>query len=75
MTESFESKSKQIRKHLKTVGDITSWEAITIYGVTRLSAVIFRCKNDFNMNVISEWETTTDRNGRISRYVVYKLIK
>ena len=35
-----------IKWHLKTYGNITSWEAIKEYGATRLSDIIFRLKNE-----------------------------
>lgn len=33
------NKTKEVLKHLKNKGSITSWEAIQLYGATRLSAI------------------------------------
>lgn len=41
---SFETKSKQVARHLIEKGSITSWEAIKTYRATRLSAIIFDLK-------------------------------
>lgn len=38
------TQKSMILKHLKDVGNITSWEAIKEYGATRLSAIIYDFK-------------------------------
>ena len=38
------SQQKQIELHLLKRGSITSWEAIDLYGITRLSALIYNLK-------------------------------
>ena len=40
----FETKSSKVLNHLKKHRSITSWEAITLYKATRLSAIIFNLK-------------------------------
>ena len=51
--DSFENKSAKVRNHIRTVGYITSWEAIEKYSATRLSAIIFNAKkeNGGEMNI------------------------
>lgn len=39
-----ETKTGQVLNHLKQYRSITSWEAITLYKATRLSAIIFNLK-------------------------------
>jgi hypothetical protein len=40
------SKHKQIEEYLQRVGYITSWQAITLFGLTRLASVIARMRMD-----------------------------
>ena len=44
--EEVKSQSDAILWHLKTYGNITSYEAIKEYGATRLSAIIFNHRKD-----------------------------
>lgn len=62
-----------IMMHLKKRGSITSWEAIKEYNITRLSAVIFKLKNDLDMSIKSTHITDTTEGGKIKRYTVYTL--
>lgn len=38
------TQEKQVLKHLQLYNYITSWDAIRLYGITRLSAVIFNLR-------------------------------
>lgn len=73
---SYITKSKKIREHLKEKGTITTWEAITLYGATRLSAIIFDFRKDL-ITTNSPFEILTirtnnyDRNGKKSNYAKY----
>lgn len=69
------NKTKAIVLHLQEYGSITSWEAIKEYGATRLSAIIYRLRNDYNMNIINEEVNFVDRYGTSSSYVKYILVK
>ena len=40
------SQIKQVEKHLKKRKSITTWDAIQLYGITRLSALIFTLRED-----------------------------
>ena len=66
------SKVYKIANHLLEHGSITSWEAITLYRATRLSAAIFLLKKR-GYNVTSVWETSVNSEGEKSRYVRYRL--
>jgi predicted nuclease with TOPRIM domain len=66
---SFKFKTQAVKNHLLNKGNITSWEAIQKYNVTRLSAVIFELKRK-GMDIT----TTPETNGK-SRFVRYHLNK
>ena len=66
------TKAMQVRLHLRKRGSITTWDAIKLYGATRLSAIIFNLRES-GWDIESEWKTSTDRNGNTSRYTIYKL--
>lgn len=40
------SQLEQVQTHFRQFGDITSWEAIQLYRITRLSAIIFILRDD-----------------------------
>lgn len=63
----------QIKKHLIEKGAIDSWTAIELYGVTRLSAIIFELRmNGHNIDSISR--TAYDRNQELCNFTTYKYI-
>ena len=68
------TKTECIKRHLEEYGNITSWEAIQEYGVTRLSAIIFNLRKA-GINISNEWISFTDRFGNDSKYVKYILKK
>lgn len=51
---SFETKISNVKRHLLEGKTLTSWEAIQLYRVTRLSAVVFELKNRHGLNIGSE---------------------
>lgn len=67
------NKTKAIQLHLIEKGNITSWEAIKEYGATRLSAIIWTLRHNYNMNIKSEKVEFTDRFGSKSFYAKYIL--
>lgn len=67
------SQKDRVLCHLHTFGEITSWEAIKEYGITRISAVIFNLRKE-GWYIENEWVTTKNRYGDDVRYVNYKLI-
>lgn len=68
------TKTNQVKQHLLSKGFITSWMAIELYGATRLSAIIFNLRRR-GMNIISQPNSTLDRNGNVCNFVKYVLIK
>lgn len=63
------NKTQQVLNHLKEHGTITSWEAIDLYGATRLSAIIFNLRKDYKIESVNYIET--DRCGNTSTYAKY----
>ena len=69
------NKTKAILQHLQQFGSITSWEAIKEYGCTRLSAVIYRLRYDYNLDIQTESIDFIDRYGNKSDFAKYVLVK
>ena len=75
--DSFENKSAQVRNHIRTVGYITSWEAIEKYSATRLSAIIFNARKEnggeMNIGKYDAYNTRIDERGKkhTTRFAVY----
>lgn len=66
------NQTEWVLKHLKDNDSITSWEAITEYGATRLSDIIFRLR-DKGHGITAEPFTVTNRYGRKINVARYKL--
>lgn len=66
------NKTQKVIQHLKKKGSITSWQAIKLYGETRLAAVVHNLRERGYM-IDSLWMEDTDRYGNVSRYVKYVL--
>ena len=62
-------KTAKVLAHLKEKGSISIWEAIELYGATRLSAIIFNLRKRYDIESISH--EFTDRYGNTSTYVTY----
>jgi len=65
------NKTNSIQLHLIEKGSITSWEAIQLYGATRLSAIIYNLRNQRNMDIRTERVEFTDRFGSKASYAKY----
>lgn len=64
---------RAVLRHLKEYKSITSFEAFTEYGVTRLSAIIFELRKT---NIITdEWIERTNRFGENVRFKKYIYVK
>lgn len=66
------SKTQKVIEHLLKKGSITSWDAITLYGATRLSAIIFNLR-DRGYEIDTLMIEGKDRFGNESRYAKYVL--
>lgn len=65
------NKTKAVEEHLQNNGSITSWEAITNYRATRLSAIIFNLRDKYDIDTIM---METDEGIRYGKYV-YRGVK
>lgn len=67
------TKKQQVLNYLVEHKSITSWQAIEMFGATRLSAIIFQLNKD-GYNTETILTKGVDRNGNDSHYGVYWLI-
>jgi len=67
------SKHQKIKEHLESGKTITSWEAIQLYNVTRLAAIIFNLKKD-GMRIESKNHTEKNGFGDTVKYARYKCL-
>lgn len=58
--------SKALINHLKATGSITSMEAFNLYGITRISALIFSLRARYNIETVMI--DTTNRYGEHTKY-------
>lgn len=61
-----------VKKHLNKRGSITSWEAIKLYGCTRLSAVIYDLRSEW-CDIKTEHVTKKNRYGYFVTFAKYVL--
>ena len=66
------NKKQKVFEHLKKFGSITSWEAIELYGATRLSDIIFKLRKVYE--ITDTWYDGVDRYGNDIRYKRYFLV-
>lgn len=67
------TQEEAVLKHMQDYRGITSKEAFEKYGITRLSAVIFRLRKDGHL-IGNSTEVTRTRLGGIARYDRYYLV-
>lgn len=67
------TKTKMVKQHLRGGKTITSLEAINLYSATRLSAIIFRLREQGH-NIVTIPITIKDRFGNSCQYAKYKLL-
>jgi hypothetical protein len=65
------SKKKLVETHLLKKKSITSWEAIELYGATRLSAIIFILRDKWD--IVTNTITAKDRFGNDITFAKYVL--
>jgi superfamily II helicase len=68
------SQLEAVKLHLEEFGEITSLQAITDYGATRLSDIIYRLRRK-GMNIVTIPKELTNRYGNKTIIGIYKLIK
>lgn len=62
-----------IKNHLEKKGFITSMQAFELYGVTRLSAIIYVLRNKYGMDIDTQYNYGMNRYGNNIHYGVYTL--
>jgi hypothetical protein len=62
-----------VREHLIKKKSLTSWDAITLYKATRLSAIIFSLRRN-GWNIATNSIVSNDQNGNSCTYAKYVLI-
>lgn len=67
--------SQRIIEHLNKYGKITSLEAIDLYGITRLSAVIWRLRHEDGYIITSTLKSGLNRFSERVHYTEYSLLK
>lgn len=68
------NKTAKVLKHLKDHGSITSWESITKYRATRLSAIIFNLKS-YGYDIRTVRMESENEDNELVRYAKYVLLE
>ena len=66
------NKTQLVKEHLLAHGSITSWDAINLYGETRLSDVILKLRQK-GWDIRTIMVEFTDRYGNNGKYANYVL--
>lgn len=64
------NKTQKVKEHLLEHGSITSWDAINLYGETRLSDVILKLRQK-GWDIRTIMVEFTDRYGNTGKYANY----
>lgn len=65
------TQTEAVLNHLKEKGTITSMEAITNYGATRLSDIIMRLRTKHKIDMVMCESKNKNQFGKTSRYGMY----
>lgn len=74
MREKKKTQKDMVLKYLQDFGKITSYEAFSELGVTRLSAKIFQLRKEGYL-IVGEPKTNTNRYGRLVTFSEYHLVE
>lgn len=66
------NKTQKVKEHLLRFGSITSWDAINLYGETRLSDVIYKLRQR-GYDIRTIMCEFSDRYGNVGTYANYVL--
>lgn len=70
----FNTHTFKVAQWLRSGKSITSWQAIDLFGCTRLADVIYRLKNIHEFPIKDEIISVKNRNGRTVKIAKYQLI-
>ena len=61
----------EVKRHLEENGSITSWDAFTEYGITRLSHIIYKLRHREGLGIGAHTVTRNNRYGNPVNFSVY----
>lgn len=64
------TKIQDVKDHLKRLGKITTWDSYKLYGVTRISTIIYILRKR-GWNIKSVQKSKLDRNKNMCNFVEY----
>lgn len=68
------TQAQEVLEHLQTHNGITSMEAFSLYGITRLSAKIFELRKK-GYTIFNVDRECVDRRGNKTHFVEYRLVR
>jgi hypothetical protein len=68
-----DTQPNRVLKHMRLYGKISSWDAFQEYGITRLSAIIYKLKKE-GFTIESENKVGKTRLGNTCNYSEYKIV-
>ena len=71
MGEKITNQKPEVLRHIKRYGSITSMEAFEKYGITRLSAIIYILRREYE--IVTIMRTSINRYGNEVNFAEYRL--
>lgn len=71
MGEKITNQKQEVLRHIKRYGSITSMEAFEKYGITRLSAIIYILRREYE--IVTIMRTSINRYGNEVNYAEYRM--
>ena len=71
MGEKITNQKQEVLRHIKRYGSITSMEAFEKYGITRLSAIIYILRREYE--IITIMRTSINRYGNEVNFAEYRM--
>ncbi len=71
MGEKITNQKQEVLRHIKRYGSITSMEAFEKYGITRLSAIIYILRREYE--IVTIMRTSINRYGNEVNFAEYRL--
>lgn len=68
------SQHKDVLAHLEQIGSLTQLEALSLYGVGRLAAVVFDLKKDGH-DIATDMIDVTKADGSTAHVASYRLVR
>lgn len=71
MGEKITNQKQEVLRHIKRYGSITSMEAFEKYGITRLSAIIYILRREYE--IVTIMRTSINRYGNEVNFAEYRM--